>query len=166
MFMARKPRIEYEGAFYHVIVRGNQRQRIFKDATDYQKYLQILSTYKQRYRFFIYSYMLMSNHVHLLIEVQSNPLSKILQGINQSYTMYFNRRYKTVGHLFQGRYKAILCDRDKYLLQLLKYLHHNPLRARLAESPALYRWSSHRAYIAGTDISGLVDTESVLGMVL
>lgn len=162
MFMARKPRIDYEGAFYHVIVRGNQRQRIFKDATDYQKYLQFLSTYKQRYRFFIYSYMLMSNHVHLLIEVQSNPLSKILQGINQSYTMYFNRRYKTVGHLFQGRYKAILCDRDEYLLALVKYIHLNPVRAKIANRPEGYIWSSYNHYTKKIDGGALTDTDQVL----
>src|SRR4030043_1265951 len=164
MFMARKPRIEYDGAFYHVIIRGNQRQRIFKDTTDYQKYLQILSTYKQRYRFFIYSYMLMSNHVHLLIEVQRNPLSKILQGINQSYTAYFNKRYKTVGHLFQGRYKAILCDRDEYLLSLVKYIHLNPVRAKTAKTPGKYRWSGHNNYAKKSDKKGIVDEDQVLRM--
>lgn len=118
--MARKPRIEYEGALYHVITRGNQKQKIFKEPHDYRKFLDIISAYKQRYHFRIHAYVLMINHVHLLIETQEVPLSKILQGINQSYTMYYNHKYKTVGHLFQGRYKAILCDRDRYLLTLLK----------------------------------------------
>lgn len=89
--MARKPRIEYEGAFYHVITRGNQRQKIFKEEIDYEKYLEILSRYKSQYKFFLYSYALMNNHVHLLVETREIPLSKILQGINQSYTMYFNK---------------------------------------------------------------------------
>lgn len=162
--MARRHRIEYEGAFYHVVTRGNQKQKVFRDTHDFQKYLTLLGSYKQRYHFRLYAYVLMGNHVHLLIETGDIPLSRILQGINQSYTMYFNKKYDTVGHLFQGRYKAILCDRDRYLLELLKYIHQNPLRARLAESPTIYRWSSHRAYLAGTDVTGLVDTETVLSM--
>jgi len=128
--MPRKPRIEFAGAFYHVIVRGNQKQRVFKDAADFQKYLLTLTVYKNRAGCRIYAYVLMNNHVHLLVETQDVPLSKVMQGVNQTYTMYFNRKYRTVGHLFQGRYKAILCDRDAYLLGLVKYIHENPLRAR------------------------------------
>jgi transcriptional regulator with XRE-family HTH domain len=106
----------------------------------------------------------MGNHVHLLIETGETPLSKVLQGINQSFTLYFNRRYKTVGHLFQGRYKAILCDRDNYLLTLLKYIHQNPLRAGFAENLDNYQWSSHQAYTGKRDPLGLVDVDQVLRM--
>jgi REP element-mobilizing transposase RayT len=162
--MARKPRIEYEGAFFHVITRGNQKQNIFKDPLDHRKFIEILIGYKQRYHFHLYAYILMSNHVHLLIETGDIPLSKILQGVNQRYTMYYNRRYKTVGHLFQGRYKAILCDRDRYLLALIKYIHYNPLRAKIAESLDQYTWSSHRAYLTKTEQSALLDTDLVLRM--
>ncbi len=126
-FMVRKPRIEYEGAFYHVIIRGNQRKKIFVDGDDFLRYLEILKKYKKRYNYSLFSYIFMSNHVHLLIMTHETPLSKIVQGINQSYTMYFNRKYHKMGHLFQGRYKAILCDWDGYLLSLLKYIHCNPL---------------------------------------
>jgi len=162
--MARKPRIEYEGAFYHVITRGNQRQKIFKDPADYQQFLQVLTTYKTRYAFHLYAYVLMGNHVHLLIETTGTPLSKILQGVNQSYTLYFNRRYKMIGHLFQGRYKAILCDRDAYLLGLLKYIHANPVRARIAETTDAYRWSSHHACTGKNNPLGLIDADHVLRM--
>jgi putative transposase len=162
--MARKPRIEFEGAFYHVITRGNQRQKVFKAKDEFLKYLEILSNYKIRYKYFLYAFMLMSNHVHLLIETQEIPLSKILQGINQSYTTYFNRKYKTVGHLFQGRYKAILCDRDEYLLSLVKYIHLNPVRAKLVKTPDEYQWSSHLSYIKKTDKVTIVDTDQVLRM--
>lgn len=162
--MARKPRIEFEGAFYHVITRGNQRQKIFKDSDDFLKYLEILSNYKVRYKYFLYAFILMNNHVHLLIETQEIPLSKILQGINQSYTTYFNRKYKTVGHLFQGRYKAILCDRDEYLLSLVKYIHLNPVRAKIVKSPDKYQWSSHHSYIQRTDRVNIIDTDQVLRM--
>ena len=161
--MARKPRIEYEGAFYHVITRGNQRQRIFKDKQDFQKYLEILSRYKDLYKYFLYSYILMNNHVHLLIETGEVQLSKILQGINQSYTMYFNKKYKTVGHLFQGRYKAILCDKDIYLLLLVKYIHLNPIRAKIVKSPEEYLWSSHRNY-TGRIKNDTIDIDRILRM--
>jgi putative transposase len=162
--MARKPRIEYEGAFYHVITRGNQRQRVFKDRDDYERYLTILADYKVRYDYVLYAYVLMSNHVHLLIETKEKPLSKILQGINQSYTIYFNKRYGLVGHLFQGRYKAILCEKDAYLLSLVKYIHLNPMRARVVKNFEAYPWSSHRSYVGRGRNEGIVDTDPVLRM--
>lgn len=162
--MARKPRIEYEGAFYHIITRGNRREKIFRDKKDFLKYLEILSHYKKRYQFRLYSYVLMSNHVHLLMETGRVPLSKIKQGINQCYTTYFNRMYKTVGHLFQGRYKAVLCDRERYLLSLIKYIHFNPLRAKMVKKLQEYQWSSHRYYTGIQKRSGIVDEEIVLRM--
>ncbi len=162
--MPRKPRIEFEGAFYHVIARGNQRQKIFNDESDCRKYLQLLTIYKNRYNYRLYAYVLMSNHVHLLIETGEVSLSKILQGIHQSYTMYFNRKNQTVGHLFQGRYKGILCDRDAYLLMLLKYIHYNPVRAGIAATADKYLWSSHYAYSGKTKPNSLVDTGQVLSM--
>jgi len=161
--MARKPRIEFEGGFYHVITRGNQRQKVFLEEKDFLKYLEFLNDYKDRYGFWIYAYVLMSTHVHLLIETGQVPLSKILQGINQRFTMYFNWRYGTVGHLFQGRYKAILCDKDAYLFRLVKYLHGNPVRAGMVRQPEEYRWSSHREYL-GMNKNELVDTGLLLGM--
>ncbi|MBI5075257.1 MAG: transposase [Nitrospirae bacterium] len=160
--MARKPRIEFEGAFYHIITRGNQRQKIFKDTLDRIKYLEILARYKKSHPFRLYAYVLMSNHVHLLIETGAVHLSKILQGINQSYTAYFNKTYKTAGHLFQGRYKSILCDRDQYLLSLVKYIHLNPVRAKIATTPDAYPWSSHPCYAHKIVGNELVDEDQVL----
>jgi REP element-mobilizing transposase RayT len=162
--MARKPRIEYDGAFYHVVTRGNRRETIFRDKKDFLKYLEKLSNYKKRYHFRLYSYVLMSNHIHLLIETRETPLSKIQQGINQSYTMYFNIRHKTVGHLFQGRYKAILCDRDAYLLSLVKYIHLNPVRARMVRELEEYKWSSHKYYVGKEKKNSIVDSDHVLRM--
>jgi putative transposase len=160
--MARKPRIEFEGALYHVITRGNQRQEVFRCAEDYVRYLKILAEYKNRYHYALYGYVLMGNHVHLLMETNEIVLSRILQGINQSYTMYFNRKYATVGHLFQGRYKAILCDKDSYLLSLVKYIHENPIRAGIAKTLEAYAWSSHSSYVDPTRAKGIVDTGLVL----
>lgn len=145
--MARPPRIEIPGGLYHVIARGNQRRHVFRDQADYEAYLARLDRYQDRYAFTLYAYVLMPNHVHLLLEPDRVPLSKIMQGIQQSYAAYFNRAHATVGHVFQGRYKAILCDRDRYLLALVRYLHLNPVRARLARVSKEWRWSSHRDYL-------------------
>lgn len=159
--MARKPRVEFEGAFYHVIVRGNQRQKIFCDNRDRLTYLERLEHYRDRYGFSLYAYVLMFNHVHLLLETGKVSLSKIMQGIQFTYTQYYNRRHRTVGHLFQGRYKAIVCDRDAYLLELVRYIHLNPGRLRQAQDPWNYRWSSHRAYV-GEKMPVRVETHLIL----
>jgi REP element-mobilizing transposase RayT len=159
--VARLPRIEYSGALYHVLARGNQRRDVFHDDADRAKYLGKLAAYKQRHRFVLYAYVLMTNHVHLLIETRDVSLAKIMQGIHQSYTQYYNRRYQTVGHVFQGRYKAVVCARDSYLLELVRYIHLNPVRAKLVADPADYRWSTHRSYI-GMEAESSVDTQPVL----
>jgi len=153
--MARKLRVQYRGALYHVIVRGNQRQKVFLDEEDYRQYQNRLITYQQRYSCTLYAYVLMSNHVHLLVEQGKTPLSKIMQGLQQSYAIYFNRKYGTTGHLFQGRYKAIICDKDAYLLELIRYIHLNPVRAGIVKRPGDYIWSSHRTYLAGRSSSWL-----------
>ena len=160
--MARKPRVEYAGAFYHVICRGNQRQVIFRSDADRKYYLEQLEQYRQRYGFRVYAYVLMSNHVHLLIQTGEAALSRIMQGLQLKYTRYYNSKYKKVGHLFQGRYKAILCDRQAYLLELVRYLHLNPGRMRRPIDPGEYPWSSHGAYL-GKSGSIKIDTSAVLG---
>ncbi len=162
--MARKPRVHYPGALYHVICRGNQRQIIFRADTDRRRYLKLLNQYGRRYQFQLYAYVLMTNHVHLLMQVAKYPLAKIMQGLQQSYTLYFNRKYKLVGHLFQGRYKGILCDRDSYLLELVRYLHLNPVRSEIVADPADYPWSSHRDYLnsGATKGTAVVQTDWVL----
>jgi REP element-mobilizing transposase RayT len=145
--MARRPRIFAPGLLYHVIVRGNQRRTTFRSDDDYQAYLERLAIYRAKFSLRIYAYCLMPNHVHLLVESGSTPLAKFMQGLQQSYTQYFNRRYRKVGHLFQGRYKAIICDRDKYLLALVRYIHLNPVRAGLSKRPERYGYSGHRSYL-------------------
>src|SRR5438132_10174385 len=134
--MARRPRLFAPGLLYHVIARGNQRQPTFlTDADYYEAYLARLARYRRRYGVFLYAYCLMPNHVHLLAETSEAPLWRFMQGLQQSYTQRFNRVYGKVGHLFQGRYKAIVCDRDEYLMALIRYIHLNPLRAGLVEDP-------------------------------
>lgn len=153
--MARRPRIEYPGALYHVISRGNQRQKIFRAPADYTRYCHLLARYQHRYGFSLYAYVLMPTHIHLLVETGLTPLSKVMQGLQQSYTLYVNRRYNLIGHLFQGRYKAVLCQKDAYLLELIRYIHLNPVRARLTQSPQAYRWSSHGIYLHGRPHGGV-----------
>ena len=145
--MARRPRVFAPGLLYHVIVRGNQRRKTFRSDDDYQAYLDRLEKYRAQCRVRIYAYCLMPNHVHLLVETGPTPLAKFMQGLQQSYTQYFNRSYRKVGHLFQGRYKAIICERDQYLLALVRYIHLNPVRAKLATRPERYAYSGHNSYL-------------------
>lgn len=148
-FVARKPRVHFAGAFYHVISRGNQGQTIFHDHADRERYLSLLQEIGIKYGWKLYAYVLMENHVHLLVEVGGVPLSKIMQNLQFRYTRHYNRRYRKIGHLFQGRYKAILCDRESYLLELVRYIHLNPARAGLVRGIDRYRWSSHPIYLRG-----------------
>lgn len=157
--MARKPRIHYENAIYHVIVRGNNRDAVFTDDEQKCKYLTILADYKRRYDFKLYAYVIMNNHVHLLIKVKSVPLAKIMQGLQQRYTQYYNGHFQRTGHVFEQRYKAFLCTTDSYLITLLCYIHQNPVRAKIKEAFD-YRWSSHQAYYTG--LSDFVDINFIL----
>ena len=159
--MARKPRIEIPGGLYHIITRGNNRKRIFRSHDDYLKFLLSLENQKAKRPFYLYAYCLMPNHVHLLAEMQDDPISQVMQALLTAYSQYHNRKYRKVGHLFQGRYKGILCQTDRYLGELVRYIHLNPVRAKMVARPEDYEYSGHRAYL-GLDTSGLVDAEPVL----
>ena len=145
--MARRRRLFAPGLLYHVIVRGNQRRKTFLSDTDYGAYLERLGRYRRRYDHTVHAYCLMPNHVHLLIESSREPLAKFMQGLQQSYSQYFNLYHRKFGHVFQGRYKAIVCDKDEYLLQLIRYIHLNPVRAGMVKEPETYLYSGHRAYL-------------------
>ncbi len=144
--MARPLRIEYEGAFYHVTARGNERRKIFQSERDYQKFLSNLKEAIQKYNVVLHAYVLMGNHYHFLVETPEANLSAFMQTINSAYTTYFNIKRKRAGHLLQGRYKAILIDADSYLLELSRYIHLNPVRAGMVTNPEDYPYSSYRAY--------------------
>lgn len=146
--MARKPRIHAPGLLYHVICRGNQRQQVFFDEQDYRAYLHRLAEVHADLPFRLYAYVLMKNHVHMLIEVGNIPLSQIMQILQQRSSQHFNLKYKKSGHLFEGRYKAIVCQRDEYLLTLVRYIHLNPIRAKIVRDPSDYPWSGHNSYLA------------------
>lgn len=161
--MARALRIEYEGAVYHVTARGNERRKIFFNKKDYEKFKEYLTEAKEKYQFQQYAYVLMTNHYHLIIETPEQNLSKIMHYLNGTYTTYTNIKRKRNGYLFQGRYKAIVVDKDSYLLELSRYLHLNPIRANMAEKPEGYPYSSYKSYISGTAES-IVNTNVVLEM--
>ncbi|MDY7030430.1 MAG: transposase [Thermodesulfobacteriota bacterium] len=161
--MARPLRIEYEGAFYHVTARGNERRRIYYSKADYEKFKAYLEETQKKYGYLLHGYVLLTNHYHLLIETPMANLSKVMHYINGSYTNYINIKERRSGHLFQGRYKAILIDRDEYLLELSRYLHLNPVRAKIAERPEDYPYSSYRAYIEKNK-KDIVYRDLILGM--
>ena len=161
--MARRPRLFAPGVLYHVIVRGNQRQKTFTSEDDYRAYLERLAKYRKQYGYTVYAFCLMSNHVHLLVQSSATPLAKFMQGLQQSYTQYFNRRHKKSGHLFEGRYKAILCQEDPYLLELIRYLHLNPVRAGIVRRAEHYEYSGHHAYLQGKTTE-IVEPARVLRM--
>ncbi len=159
--MPRKPRVYYEGALYHVMVRGNNGEKVFESEKEKQEYTNIIKGYKDRYHFKIYAYCIMDNHAHLLIEVGKIPLSKIMQGIQQVFTQRYNKRHSRTGHIFQQRYKSILCQKDAYLLSLIKYIHLNPVKAKMTKTPN-YKWSSHNEYIKYEH--NIADIEFILSM--
>jgi len=159
--MARKPRLHYAGALYHVMVRGNGGQDIFADDEDRCRFYLFLQEGVEKFGYRIHAFCLMKNHVHLAIQVGEKPLSRIMQHLCFRYTQWVNGRQKKVGHLFQGRYKAIVVDADAYLAELVRYIHLNPVRAKLVKDPEKYLWSGHRAYMGHETLFWLT-TEWVL----
>jgi REP element-mobilizing transposase RayT len=160
--MPRHPRVHAEGLLYHVMARGNDGQKIFLGKSDYQAFIEALRTVRQRYPFSLYAYVLMPNHFHLLLEVHRFPTARILQSLLTGYARRFNKIHRRRGHLFEGRYKAIVCDRDNYLLELVRYIHLNPVRAKMVKRPGKWPWSGHGEYL-GTDNRGLIDSGPVMG---
>jgi REP element-mobilizing transposase RayT len=145
--MARKPRIIYPGALYHAILRGNNGQTIFFDDKDRTRFCFLIQEGVEHFGHRVHSFCLMANHVHLAIQISDIPLSRIMQNLSFRYTRWVNWRQKRSGHLFQGRYKAVLIDADNYLQELTRYIHLNPVRVGIVKEPEDYEWSGHRAYL-------------------
>jgi len=148
--MSRPLRLEFEGAFWHITSRGNERKDIFRQDGDRLLFLGLLATAVKRFRWRLHEYCLMTNHYHLVIETPFRTLAKGMHWLNSEYVRIFNKRYARVGHLFQGRYKSILIDEQNYLDEVRRYTVLNPVRAGMVAEPAEYRWSSYRAH-AGLD---------------
>lgn len=169
--MARPLRIQYPGAVYHITCRGNRRADIYKDNKDRKAFIEILKESQKIYSIKIYSYVLMSNHYHLLIETPRGNLSDYMRLFNMRYTRHYNRRHKKVGHVYQGRFKSILVDKDTYINMLSRYIHLNPVRTKSMDHVPYkdklaylekYKWSSLPGYICERKKQEFVDYELVL----
>ena len=164
--MARPLRIEFPGAVYHVTSRGDRREPIFVDDEDRQGLLGVVAQALSRFDAEALSYCLMGNHYHFVLHTRQANLSLLMRHINGVYTQTFNRRHDKVGHLFQGRFKAILVDRDAYLLEVCRYVDLNPVRARLVSKPEAWAWSSYRTHVGQTPAPDWLDTEGLHGYLL
>ncbi len=160
--MARPLRIEFAGALYHVTGRGNAQQAVYLNDDDRLGFLNLLQKASERYHWYCHAYCLMSNHYHLLIETQQPTLSKGMKYLNGVYTQQFNKRHKRVGHVFQGRFKAILVESEAYLLELARYIVLNPVRAGMVRSAKDWPWSSYRAMAGMKDAHPCLVTDWVL----
>ena len=145
--MARPLRIEFAGALYHITSRGDRREAIYDDDVDREVFVGVLAEAIERYNWVCHGFCLMTNHYHLLIETVEGNLSQGMRHLNGVYTQASNRRHKRNGHLFQGRFKGILVDKDAYLLELSRYVVLNPVRASMVDSPEKWHWSSYKMMI-------------------
>ena len=146
--MPRQRRIWFPGAIYHITCCGNCKEALFYDETDFLRYLSILESVRYQYPFYLHSYCLMTNHIHLLVETTHAHIKDIMKMLNFHYALHFNKRHNFIGHVFQDRYHSDLIDSAKYFLQASKYIHLNPKKASIVEQPANYRWSSYKSFIS------------------
>ena len=161
--MARPLRIEFDGALYHLTSRGNQRKAIFKDDTDRQLFLKTLAEVVRRFHWLCHAYCLMDNHYHLVVETPDANLSKGMRQLNGVYTQAFNRRHRRVGHVFQGRFKGILVQKDSHFLEVCRYVVLNPVAAGMVKHPGEWAWSSYRASGGKSSVPEYLTVDEVLG---
>ncbi len=162
--MSRPLRIQYPNAWYHVMNRGRRGEAVFQSKDDYQRFVDILHEAIELFSLRISAYCLMTNHYHLLVQTPDANLSRCMRHINGVYTQRFNAQYEYDGPLFRGRYKAILVGEDSYLLQLVRYIHKNPLRAGIVDTLELYEWSSHRGYLSKAKRCNWLHKQFILSM--
>jgi putative transposase len=161
--MTRPLRIEYAGAVYHITSRGNEKKAVFKDDQDRINFLNTLQHVNKRYNWLCHAYCMMDNHYHLLIETPDGNLSLGMRQLNGVYTQLFNKRHQRTGHLFQGRYKSILIQKDSHLLEVCRYVVLNPVRARMVERPESWKWSSYRATAGRESPAPCLTVDWILG---
>lgn len=150
--MPRPLRIQEAGFVHHVIARGNDQQTLFNDKEDFQAYIDFLEESRKNYPIQIYNFVLMSNHIHLLLEpAQEGNLSKFMEHVSKGYAKYFNKKYKRSGHVFQGRFKSFLIQEERYFFACNRYIDFNPLKARMVRDPKEYPWSGYRSLAFGSD---------------
>lgn len=162
--MSRGAREKCGNSIYHISSRGNNKQSIFLDDEDRHEYLARLRRYKERYKMHIYAYCLMSNHIHLLVYDNDQDISRFMQGLNLSYALYFNKKYQRCGHLFQERYHSVIIKNDAQLMYASRYIHLNPVKAKIVKKSEAYSWSSYKIYETGQDKDHIVSTGTLLGI--
>jgi REP element-mobilizing transposase RayT len=160
--LGRPWREEYNGGIYHVIARGNNKEYIFKESIDKGYFIKLLKENMEGMSYRIYGYVLTDNHYHLILQVFNKKLQEIMHQINNKYSKYFNFKYKRVGHVFQGRYKAILVQDERYLLSVLRYVHQNPIKAGMCKNIEEYKWCSDAFY--RTNNNNFINIDTVLDM--
>ncbi len=161
--MARPLRIEFPGAVYHITSRGNERKAIFLDDQDHKNFLETIHRVTVRYNWLCHAYCLMDNHYHLIIETPDGNLSIGMRQLNGVYTQLFNNRYERAGHLFQGRFKVVVVQKDSHLMEACRYIVLNPVRAKIMESPRLWKWSSYLPTAGGAKPHACLTTDWILG---
>jgi len=155
--MPRGPRILLNNVYYHIVNRGNQNGKIFFEESDFEKYLELLRRYKNKFPLKLFGYCLMPNHIHLILQLkESKDLSKLMQGLTQTYTVWFNNKYGRFGRIWQGRFKSMIIQMDNYFLECIYYVEMNPVRKGLVLSPIEYTWSSYRDRTLGNE-NDLID---------
>jgi len=155
--------MDYPDAFYHVLSRGNERKEIFRDEKDHLRFLDTLGKMVERFKLEVHAYVLMKNHFHLLVHTKEANLSRAIQWLGVSYSVWFNRRHQRSGHLFQGRFKSFLIENDRYFTAMCLYIHGNPLRAGVVKRLLDYWWSSYHAYAGKKPEVSWLTTELILG---
>ncbi len=164
--MSRPLRVEFPGAIYHVTSRGDRREPIYRDDDDRRAQLDVLAQATDRFDAQVLAYCLMGNHYHLVLHTRQPNLSRLMRHLNGVYTQQFNRRHALVGHVFQGRFKAILVDRDNYLLAVCRYVERNPVAARMVSAAADWPWSSYGAHVCSVDTPHWLDSDGLHGYLL
>jgi putative transposase len=148
--MGRAKRVLIDGGVYHIVQRGHNKDRLFKNISDIKTFKEFIRKYKNRYLFDIFHYCIMSNHFHILVKIyKGGDLPKVIHGITQSYSYYYRKTYRRVGYVYQNRYKSFLVEDDAYLLECGRYIERNPLRAGMVKDLAHYHWSSYSFYAKG-----------------
>jgi putative transposase len=160
--MGRLPRLQFPGACYHILLRGNNGEALFADDADCEAALRVLSELKERFGLKVYAYCLLESRVHLAVETPRANIARAMQGFGTAYTKYFNSRHRRAGHVFRGRYLSRLVEKGEPLRDLTRHIHLIPVLAEIVRLPWRYRWSSCRAYTEGRKVSALADTDAVL----
>lgn len=163
--MPRVHRMRSNTGFYHVMLRGNERKNIFINDGDKLRFIETVYEKKQEGKFYLHSFCLMNNHVHLMLSEGQEDISQVMKRITVSYVRYFNNKYKRVGHLFQDRFKSQVVEKESYVLSLVRYIHQNPVKAGIVRNPADYRWSSYHSYLdKDNSFAKMVDINPVIAL--